>query len=119
MKPLVEFFDAFTVEEVESLAKASIANAQIWGAADCRTQYLPLLLDTRGSDMSTGTKQHSNIRSRSKNGIGARPNRRVRDAHRNLSHRPEYSLREYGVRTASAARLSAGDESSHLHAGSN
>ena len=56
LKPLVEFFPVFTSDEVEALAKASISNAQVWAAADCRTNYLPLLLNARGDEMSPGTK---------------------------------------------------------------
>jgi hypothetical protein len=56
MKPLVEFFKTFTTDEVEALARASISNGQIWCAKDCRTDYLPQLLQLRGQDMSPGTR---------------------------------------------------------------
>jgi hypothetical protein len=51
MEPLVPFFDVLNVDEANALAAAAVENGQIWSAALCRGQYLPLFLTRRRADI--------------------------------------------------------------------
>jgi hypothetical protein len=55
MRPLVPFFPAFTPDEAQALAEASVRNAQIWSAAQCRTEYLPELMRSQGANIRPDT----------------------------------------------------------------
>jgi hypothetical protein len=55
MRPLVQLFQLFTPEEAQSLAEASVENAQIWSATLCRTEYLPELIQTQGQNIKPKT----------------------------------------------------------------
>jgi hypothetical protein len=48
MRPLIPIFDQFDESEANALAKASIANSEIWSASLCRSDYIPAFLDTAG-----------------------------------------------------------------------
>lgn len=49
MLPLLPHFAKFNDDEINAFTTASIENAQIWAAADCRTKYLPTFLDMHRS----------------------------------------------------------------------
>jgi len=49
MLPLVPHFSKFNDAEIDAFAAASIGNIQVWGASDCREEYLPQFLDLHRS----------------------------------------------------------------------
>lgn len=55
MLRLVPFFPAFTPDEAQTLAEASVRNNQIWSAALCRTEYLPELIRVQAKSIKPKT----------------------------------------------------------------
>ena len=53
MLPLVPHLDKFDDDEINAFATASIKNAQIWSAKECRDKYLPEFLNLHWSRLET------------------------------------------------------------------
>lgn len=48
MRPLVPLFEVFSDEEIVKFVEKSISNGQIWDASQCKSEYLPRLIEVHG-----------------------------------------------------------------------
>jgi hypothetical protein len=55
MRPLVPHFPNLTPEEAQLLAEASVDNGEVWAAYLCQQEFLPALINSRGSNIEEGT----------------------------------------------------------------